>query len=67
MTYQTVAGFTQSLALVLFVVVFLGAFVYAIWPGNKEMFDHAARLPLQPDPEPETMTDTRKDAGARNG
>lgn len=67
MTYQTVASFTQSLALVLFFIVFLGSVVYALWPGNKETFDHASRLPLQRDPEPDVNHDTRNDAGGRNG
>ncbi|MEZ5843926.1 MAG: cbb3-type cytochrome c oxidase subunit 3 [Hyphomicrobiaceae bacterium] len=71
MTYHTVAGFTQSLALVLFLLVFLGAVLYAIWPGNKAVFDHAARIPLQGDPdtnaEMKAPSNSLKDSGGRNG
>lgn len=67
MSYQYFAGFTQSFALVLFFLLFLGAVAYALWPGNKATFDHAAQLPLQADPEPETKTEKRKDVGGRNG
>ena len=76
MTYSTVAAFTQSLALVLFLLVFLGSVVYAVWPGNKEKFKHAANLPLVPDPELDGTAGaslkadqamTRQRAGDRDG
>lgn len=49
MDYESVAAFTQSLSLLLFVGLFIGVLVYALWPGNKALFDHASRLPLQND------------------
>ena len=49
MTYETVAGFTQSLALIFFLSVFLLAVVYALWPSNRRVFEHAARMPLDGD------------------
>lgn len=73
MTYQTVAGFSQSLALVLFLAVFLGFVVYAIWPANRELFERAARMPLQPDPVPEAESrdtgsiNANAETGARHG
>ena len=33
----------------IFVALFLAAFVYALWPRNRETFDAAARLPLRED------------------
>ena len=49
MTYETVAGFTQSLSLVIFFSVFLGVLVYIAWPGNRAKFDKASRIPLESD------------------
>jgi cytochrome c oxidase cbb3-type subunit 4 len=31
------------------VMVFLGIVGYAIWPGNREKFEHASRIPLDDD------------------
>src|SRR5262249_35356799 len=33
----------------IFVMIFLGISVYALWPGNRETFDDAARMPLRED------------------
>ncbi len=33
----------------IFVLIFLGITVYALWPGNRETFDVAARMPLRED------------------
>ncbi len=49
MTYQTVAEFTQSFSLLLFFVLFIGVVVYALWPGNKKVFERASRMPLDGD------------------
>ena len=51
MTYEQVASITQVVALLLFVVLFVGVLIYAFWPGNKKRFEQAARLPLEKDPE----------------
>jgi len=48
-TYQTVAAFTQSFSLLLFFVLFIGVVVYALWPGNKKVFERASRMPLDSD------------------
>jgi cytochrome c oxidase cbb3-type subunit IV len=33
----------------IFVMIFLGISVYALWPGNREEFEDAARMPLRED------------------
>ena len=44
--YEFLSSFAQTGGLVYFVLMFLGALLYALWPRNQELFDHAARLPL---------------------
>ena len=39
MTYQTVAAISQILSLFMFLGMFLGVLVYALWPSNGEVFD----------------------------
>ena len=63
MTYHTVAAFTQSLSLLLFFVLFIGVVIYALWPGNRQKFEHAARMPLDSDDHDPTLT---HDTGGRN-
>ena len=46
MTYIDVASFAQSWGLIYFMVIFLAVCVYALWPNNKDKFDHAANLPF---------------------
>lgn len=48
MTYETIVTVTQILALLFFVFLFFVVVAYAVWPGNREKFRHAARLPLEP-------------------
>ena len=49
MTYHDVAQFSQTYGLLYLVVLFAGVLVYALWPGNKDKFDRAARRPLEED------------------
>ena len=49
MTYETVTIYSQTASLILFMTLFLGAAIYAFWPGNAATFERAARLPLKPD------------------
>lgn len=49
MTHETVSQFAQSWGLVFLMTLFLSACAYALWPGNRARFDHAARLPLEED------------------
>jgi cytochrome c oxidase cbb3-type subunit 4 len=46
MTHETATVLSQTVALVLFVALFLAVVVYVFWPGNKKKFDDAAKLPL---------------------
>ncbi len=62
MTYETVQGFAQTWGLVLLVVLFAGALGFALWPGNRDRFAAAARLPLEDD-EPDA---DRRDAECRD-
>lgn len=63
MTYETVAGFTQSLSLIIFFTLFIGVVVYAVWPGNSKTFEHASRMPLDSDEHNENAT---RDIGGLN-
>ena len=31
------------------VAVFIGIFIYAMWPGNRDKFEHARNIPLHDD------------------
>ncbi len=44
--YATLSSFAQTWGLGLFVVMFLVALTYALWPGNTKTFRKAARTPL---------------------
>jgi cytochrome c oxidase cbb3-type subunit 4 len=48
-TYRAFAEFAQTWGLIYFVAIFLGVLVYALRPSRKELFDHAARIPLRED------------------
>ena len=50
MDYETLRAFSGSVGLIIFVVLFVGVLVYALWPRNKSKFDHASRIPLDDDP-----------------
>ena len=45
--YDTLASFAQTWGMLLFIALFMGAGVYALWPRNQTKFDAAARLPLE--------------------
>ena len=47
MTYEQASHLAQTWGLVLLAVCFSLAVIYALWPGNKMKFDHAARSPLE--------------------
>lgn len=47
MSYETVVTITQTVALIFFILLFLMVVVYALWPGNREKFKRAARLPFE--------------------
>lgn len=47
MTHHAATVLSQTVALVLFVALFVGVVIYVFWPGNKKKFDAAAKLPLE--------------------
>ncbi len=49
MTHQAATVLSQTIALVLFVGLFVGILAYVFWPGNKAKFNEAAELPLDDD------------------
>ncbi len=51
MTHQELSALAGTWGLVLFCVLFLIAVGYALWPSNRETFEHLARLPLDDDHE----------------
>jgi cytochrome c oxidase cbb3-type subunit IV len=46
MTHENAIVISQLVALVLFVVLFVGVIAYVFWPGNRKKFDEASKLPL---------------------
>jgi cytochrome c oxidase cbb3-type subunit 4 len=47
MTHQAATVLSQTVALILFIALFVGVVIYVFWPGNKKKFDEAAKLPLE--------------------
>jgi cytochrome c oxidase cbb3-type subunit 4 len=48
-TYRALSEFAQTWGLAYFVVIFIVAFGYALWPSRQRVFDEAARMPLRED------------------
>jgi cytochrome c oxidase cbb3-type subunit 4 len=49
MSYEQATHLAQTWGLALLVVLFAGALIYALWPGNREKFKQAAHTPLEDD------------------
>jgi cytochrome c oxidase cbb3-type subunit 4 len=49
MTYETVSRIAQQGGSVYFILLFIVALAYALWPKNRDAFDHASRLPFDED------------------
>jgi cytochrome c oxidase cbb3-type subunit IV len=49
MTYETIATISQVSSLLLFIALFVGVLVYAVWPNNKPRFEDAQRRALDLD------------------
>lgn len=47
--YEDVLAFTRSWDAVYFILMFLVALAYALWPSNKTKFEQAAQVPLHDD------------------
>ena len=46
---QTFTNFITNFWTPIFVIIFLGISVYALWPGNRKKFEDAAKMPLRED------------------
>jgi cytochrome c oxidase cbb3-type subunit 4 len=44
--YEILSSFAQTWGLMLFIALFGGALLYALWPRNQTRFDAAANAPL---------------------
>ncbi len=62
MDYDTLVSITQIAGLILFIGLFVGVLIYALWPGNKKRFERASKVPLDQDdrPEQDTQRDTQR-------
>jgi len=49
MGYDEAVYFAKTWGLVYLVILFVGVLIYAFWPGSKEKFAEAARIPLKED------------------
>lgn len=47
--YEAISHFAGTWGLVLLLLLFAAAVVYALWPGNRRKFERAKRLPLEDD------------------
>jgi cytochrome c oxidase cbb3-type subunit 4 len=48
-SYQDVVAFSESWGGVYFMIMFLVALAYALWPSNQAGFQQAARIPFDDD------------------
>ena len=48
-TFLALTRITQTWGLAYFIVIFLIALAYALWPSRRQQFDEAARIPLRED------------------
>ena len=49
LSYETVSRFAQQGGSLYFLLLFVAGCAYALWPRNREKFQHLAHLPLQDD------------------
>ncbi len=49
MNLNQAAQYAQTAGLVLLLVCFVVAVIYALWPSNRQKFRNAARAPLEDD------------------
>ncbi|HMK80661.1 MAG TPA: cbb3-type cytochrome c oxidase subunit 3 [Xanthobacteraceae bacterium] len=48
-TFLALTKFTQTWGLAYFLIIFVIAMAYALWPSRQKQFDEAARMPLRED------------------
>ena len=51
-SYEAISRFAQQGGSIYFTLLFVAVLVYALWPKNKQRFNHAARIPLEEDDNP---------------
>ena len=49
MGYHDFVAFAETWGLFYLILLAIGAWIYALWPGNRKKFDDAANLPLRED------------------
>lgn len=57
MDYEWLVTVSQITGLVLFLGLFIGVLVYALWPGNRKRFERASRMPLDEGERPDDETE----------
>ncbi|GAK33098.1 MULTISPECIES: cbb3-type cytochrome c oxidase subunit 3 [Iodidimonas] len=62
--YEALSNIAGTWGLLFLLVLFIAVLGYALWPRNKDKFDHASRLPLSDEP-PEDFGTGKKAPGAR--
>ena len=48
-TFDMLSSFAASWGMAYFAVIFLTVVVYALWPSKRDLFNHAAHIPLSED------------------
>lgn len=57
--YYDFQTFARSWGLVFLFLIFLAAVTYALWPKNRDIFNHMASLPLNEGAEDETHSNPK--------
>ena len=55
MSYEEVQAISAMAGLFIFIFLFVMVVAYTFWPGNGTTFDHASRMPLEKDPDDNTL------------
>ncbi|MDA0261460.1 MAG: cbb3-type cytochrome c oxidase subunit 3 [Proteobacteria bacterium] len=59
MDHDDLVAFSQSWGMIYLLVFFVGAVVYAFWPGNRARFRREAHRPLEEDDRPWNQNATK--------
>lgn len=65
--YEMLASFAQTWGMLLFIALFIGGGVYALWPKNQADFDAAARAPLMDNDRPAAADELPSDKDQAHG
>lgn len=66
MEYETLRAVSGTVGLIIFVSLFVGVLVYALWPKNRKKFDHAAHIPLNDNADNSDNNDDATDNSERD-